>query len=102
MKITDAQLKHIYAHAGETYPHECFGFLVGAYDEGGLVHRVVRGTNLNTERADRFEMDPSTRSTPSIRPSGHWRRTAPTASSRNRWKSWTRAGLRCLSGPNGF
>ncbi len=58
MKITDAQLKQIYAHAKETYPHECFGFLVGTYDAGGFVHRALRGTNLNTERADRFEMDP--------------------------------------------
>ena len=58
MKITDAQLKRIYDHAKETYPHECFGFLVGTYDAGGLVHRAVRGTNLNTDRADRFEMDP--------------------------------------------
>lgn len=58
MKITDAQLKQIYGHAAETYPHECFGFLVGTFDTGGLVRRVVRGTNLNTERADRFEMDP--------------------------------------------
>jgi proteasome lid subunit RPN8/RPN11 len=58
MKITDAQLKQIYTHAGEAYPHECFGFLVGTHDAGGLVRRAVRGTNLNTERADRFEMDP--------------------------------------------
>lgn len=58
MKITDAQLKQIYAHAAETYPYECFGFLVGRFDAGGLVGRAVRGTNLNTERADRFEMDP--------------------------------------------
>jgi proteasome lid subunit RPN8/RPN11 len=58
MKITDAQLKQIYAHARETYPHEGFGFIVGTYDTGGSVHHVVRGTNLNTERADRFEMDP--------------------------------------------
>jgi proteasome lid subunit RPN8/RPN11 len=58
MKIADAQLKQIYAHAEETYPHECFGFLVGIFDAGGLVHCAVRGTNLNTERADRFEMDP--------------------------------------------
>jgi len=58
MKVTDYQLKQIYAHAKETYPHECFGFLVGTYDGGGHVHRAVRGTNLNTERADRFEMDP--------------------------------------------
>lgn len=58
MKITDAQLKQIYAHAGKTYPHECFGFLVGVFEGGGWVHQVVRGTNLNTERADRFQMDP--------------------------------------------
>jgi proteasome lid subunit RPN8/RPN11 len=58
MRITDTQLKQIYAHAAETHPHECFGFLVGTFDAGGLVHQVVRGANLNTERADRFQMDP--------------------------------------------
>lgn len=58
MKITDKLLKQIYAHAAETYPRECFGFLVGTAENGGWVHRVVRGTNLNTERNDRFEMDP--------------------------------------------
>ena len=59
MKITDAQLKQIYAHAAETYPNECFGFLVGAFDDGGRVHGVVRGANLHTDRTDRFEMDPA-------------------------------------------
>ena len=58
MIISDAQLKQIYAHAAEAYPHECFGFLVGTFDSGGLVHEVIRGTNLNQERTDRFEMDP--------------------------------------------
>ena len=58
MRISDAQLKNIYAHAKETYPNECLGFLVGTFDNGGVVHQVVRGANLNTERADRFEMDP--------------------------------------------
>ena len=58
MKITDARLKQIYAHAAETYPNECFGFLVGVPDDGGRVHDVVRGTNLRTDRTDRFEMDP--------------------------------------------
>jgi len=58
MKITDAQLKQIYAHAAESYPNECFGFLVGVPDDGGRVHDVVRGTNLRTDRTDRFEMDP--------------------------------------------
>lgn len=57
MKITDAQLKLIYAHAAETYPRECFGFLVGIHDASGAVYRVVPGTNINAERPDRFEMD---------------------------------------------
>jgi proteasome lid subunit RPN8/RPN11 len=59
MRISDLHLKNIYAHAKETYPYECLGFLVGTFDDGGMVHQVVRGTNLNTEQADRFEMDPS-------------------------------------------
>ncbi len=58
MKITDVQLKRIYAHARETYPQECFGFLVGSFEGGGRVHRVLPGTNLNAERADRFQMEP--------------------------------------------
>ena len=58
MRISDVQLKNIYAHAKEIYPYECLGFLVGTFDDGGVVHQVLRGTNLNTERADRFEMDP--------------------------------------------
>jgi len=58
MKITDAMLKQIYGHARELYPGECFGFLVGTPGQGGAVHQVVAGMNLNTERNDRFEMDP--------------------------------------------
>jgi proteasome lid subunit RPN8/RPN11 len=58
MKISDAQLKQIYAHAKETYPYECLGFLVGTFEGGGFVHRVVQGTNLNADQTDRFEMDP--------------------------------------------
>jgi proteasome lid subunit RPN8/RPN11 len=54
MKITDAQLKQIYAHAKETYPHECCGFLLGGFDDGGLVRLVRRATNQNSERTDRF------------------------------------------------
>ena len=58
MKITDGLLKEIYAHGRETYPHECFGFLVGRDEDGGSVRQVVRATNLNTDQKDRFEMDP--------------------------------------------
>ncbi len=54
MRITDAQLKQIYAHAGETYPFECCGFLLGSFAEGGLVQQVRPATNQNTERTDRF------------------------------------------------
>jgi proteasome lid subunit RPN8/RPN11 len=54
MKITDAQLKQIYAHAEETYPHECCGFLLGDFDDGGLVRQVRRATNQNQDRPDRF------------------------------------------------
>jgi proteasome lid subunit RPN8/RPN11 len=58
MKITDAHLKIIYAHAEETYPRECFGFLLGTFENKGQTLQVVTGKNLNTERDDRFEMDP--------------------------------------------
>lgn len=54
MKITDAQLKQIYAHAKETYPYECCGFLLGSFDDGGRVYQVRRATNQNQERTDRF------------------------------------------------
>ena len=54
MKITDAQLKQIYAHAKETYPSECCGFLLGSFDDSGLVREVKRAANQNSERNDRF------------------------------------------------
>lgn len=54
MKITDAHLKQIYSHAQETYPAECCGFLLGSFESGGLVRRVRRAVNQNTERNDRF------------------------------------------------
>jgi len=54
MKITDAQLKQIYAHAAETYPHECCGFLLGDFAEGGFVKQIRLATNQNKDRTDRF------------------------------------------------
>ncbi|GAB4437251.1 MAG: M67 family metallopeptidase [Anaerolineae bacterium] len=58
MKITDAQLKQIYAHAKESYPFECCGFLLGVFENGGLVRQVRRAANQNTERTDRFVISP--------------------------------------------
>ena len=57
MQITDGMLKQIYAHGRETYPQECFGFLVGNFEADGVVRQVVRGINLAAGRNDRFEMD---------------------------------------------
>jgi proteasome lid subunit RPN8/RPN11 len=54
MKITDAHLKEVYAHAKETYPHECCGLLVGDFEDGGLVRQVHRTANQNKDRTDRF------------------------------------------------
>ena len=53
MKITDAQLKQIYAHAKDTYPHECCGFLLGSFNDS-LVRQVRSAANQNTDRTDRF------------------------------------------------
>ncbi len=58
MKITDAQLKQIYAHAKASYPFECCGFLLGAFENGGLVRQVRPAANQNTERTDRFVISP--------------------------------------------
>ena len=58
MKITDAQLKEIYAHAKETYPSECCGFLLGNFENGGIVRQVRPATNQNSERTDRFVISP--------------------------------------------
>ena len=45
---------HIEAYAVETYPHECCGFLLGHFDDGGFVREVRPATNQNQERTDRF------------------------------------------------
>ena len=51
-------LERVAAHAEESYPCECFGFLLGHFGENCI--RVARpGRNTNTCRShDRYEMDP--------------------------------------------
>lgn len=63
MKVKGVQLfrsalERIVAHAEETYPQECFGFLLGHFSESRIC--VARpGRNVNTSRPhDRYEMDP--------------------------------------------
>ncbi|MDM8526836.1 M67 family metallopeptidase [Anaerolineales bacterium HSG24] len=58
MKITDAQLKQIYAHAAESYPRECCGFLLGKFTDNGIVYEIHRATNQHQERTDRFVISP--------------------------------------------
>jgi|YNPNPStandDraft_1061719.scaffolds.fasta_scaffold117163_2 proteasome lid subunit RPN8/RPN11 len=57
MRISAQCLRQIFSHATETYPYECFGFLVGISEGGGTVHRVERGSNLSHGQPARFEMD---------------------------------------------
>jgi len=54
MKITDAQLKQIYAQAKESYPHECCGFLLGDFVDGGLVREVRQTINQDQEPTTHF------------------------------------------------
>jgi proteasome lid subunit RPN8/RPN11 len=58
MRISDAQLKQIYAHAKEIYPYECCGFLLGTFDQSGTVTQVRPAENQNQERTDRFVISP--------------------------------------------
>ncbi|MHB2019069.1 MAG: M67 family metallopeptidase [Candidatus Xenobia bacterium] len=59
LKIDAKTLESIHAHARETYPHECCGYLVGTPGETRRATESVRATNLRTDRAqDRYEMDP--------------------------------------------
>lgn len=49
----------IHAHARETYPHECCGFMIGTKGTPRVVSRVHRLVNQRTDRAqDRYEIDP--------------------------------------------
>ncbi|MCS7261152.1 MAG: M67 family metallopeptidase [Anaerolineae bacterium] len=57
MRISGTCLRQILSHAIEAYPYECFGFLVGIEQEGGVVQRVERGTNVLHGQPARFEMD---------------------------------------------
>ena len=60
--ITASLLREIYNHTENSYPNECCGLMIGAYQEGGqkkVVHAFRTCKNLNTERArDRYNMDP--------------------------------------------
>ena len=53
------QVAAIHAHARETFPEECCGFLIGPEAEDKVVARVRRATNVVTEnRERRYVIDP--------------------------------------------
>ena len=52
-------LDDIAAHASETYPEECCGFLVGSTGDDCTVQRVIRAKNVAPEpRTTRYTIDP--------------------------------------------
>ena len=58
MRITREALDELSVHAGEGYPNEICGMLIGAAGNG-LVTQTRRVRNTMVERArDRYEMDP--------------------------------------------
>lgn len=59
MKIAKSTLDAINTHAAETYPQECFGFLLGKSISDQWVTQSVRGKNVHPSPTNRFEMDPT-------------------------------------------
>jgi proteasome lid subunit RPN8/RPN11 len=61
VKISQADLESMAAHAREGYPYEVCGVMLGESGEGGVrVARVVRMTNRETERpAVRYQIAPA-------------------------------------------
>jgi proteasome lid subunit RPN8/RPN11 len=57
MRISGKDMDLIYAHASESYPCECFGFLLGVREGDDLVCRVRRGANVAALRPVSYEMD---------------------------------------------
>jgi len=57
MKIDTVTLKAIKTHAAESYPHECFGFLLGKPDADDWVRQSVRAKNIHPNPHRNFEMD---------------------------------------------
>jgi len=59
MRIAQALLEDIIAHARGCYPEECCGLLIGRREPRFSVTRIHRAANLNRSRAhDRYEIDP--------------------------------------------
>ncbi len=59
MILTRAQVEAIEAHAKETYPEECCGFLIGLPTEPDRVRSVRRARNVaEANRERRYVVDP--------------------------------------------
>ncbi len=57
MKMTESTLQAIETHAEETYPQECFGFLLGKSMADDWVRQSVRGKNIHRTPHRNFKMD---------------------------------------------
>ncbi len=57
VEIDEVLLNQIKDHAQESYPDECFGFLIGEREPARRVYSLVRGKNIAVRCANRYEMD---------------------------------------------
>ncbi len=61
LSISKADLAALRRHGEETYPHECCGVLLGAFEDGGrAVREVVRASNTRLDALhNRYNIDPA-------------------------------------------
>ena len=60
LKIPQSALDSLRRHGEQTYPHECCGVLLGAFEDGGrAVREVVRASNTRLDALhNRYSIDP--------------------------------------------
>lgn len=60
LKLSSADCQALRRHGEETYPHECCGILLGAFEgERRTVRATVRCTNVNEDSPqNRYDIDP--------------------------------------------
>ncbi len=59
LKISKSDIKKMFEHGEESYPHECCGVLIGIPGNSAIVMEVQRLTNVNKEMPTRrYDVDP--------------------------------------------
>ncbi len=60
LKLSSADYQALRHHGEETYPHECCGILLGAFEgDARAVHATIRCTNIAKDSPQsRYDIDP--------------------------------------------